>query len=161
MLTVSPSEEVRPPHTRKAKKRFPMYDTQLHLVMRLHFWSSGEYGVTLHCHYSPVQSDPGLVVPTRVPSIYQMDLDLFKECFVFERIVCRRKKIFKKLHKKCWYFYAPIWRIKLTFFHYGIQWHSQLVNTTRHVTLTGRLLTGRSHINKNKIIHSWPYIKLT
>ena len=36
----------------------PGYDPKLHLMVRLHFWRSGEYGVHLHCHYFKVQSYP-------------------------------------------------------------------------------------------------------
>ena len=32
---------------------------KLHLVVRFRFWSPGECGVPLHCHYSQVHSDGG------------------------------------------------------------------------------------------------------
>ena len=36
----------------------PGYETKLHLMMRLQFWSFGGWGVLLHCHNSQVHSDP-------------------------------------------------------------------------------------------------------
>ena len=39
------------------QKRCPGYDSKLHLMVRLYFWSSGECGVPFHCHYSQVYSD--------------------------------------------------------------------------------------------------------
>ena len=36
----------------------PRYDTKLYLMVRIQFWNFEECGVTLHCHYSLVHSDP-------------------------------------------------------------------------------------------------------
>ena len=36
------------------KKECLEYDTKLHLIIRLQFWQSCEYGVRFHCHYSQV-----------------------------------------------------------------------------------------------------------
>ena len=46
-LTVSPVEGGKNPSSQKC----PGYDTNLHLMVRLQFWRSEEYGVPLHCHY--------------------------------------------------------------------------------------------------------------
>ena len=45
---------IRPP----TKRACPGYDIKLHLIMRIQFWRSWEYGVLLRCHYSHVHSDP-------------------------------------------------------------------------------------------------------
>ena len=37
---------------------FPEYDIKLHQEMRPKFWRFGECGVSLHCHYSKVHTDP-------------------------------------------------------------------------------------------------------
>ena len=36
----------------------PEYNTKMHLMVRHQFWRSEECGVSLHCHYSQVHSDP-------------------------------------------------------------------------------------------------------
>ena len=33
------------------QKRFAEYGTKLYLMVRLHFWGSGECGILFHCHY--------------------------------------------------------------------------------------------------------------
>ena len=53
-----------------------VYDTKLHLVVRLESWNSEVFGVSLHCHYT---QDPGslwsrMVVPVKVISMAQIDL---------------------------------------------------------------------------------------
>ena len=40
------------------QKGCPEYDTKLHLMVKLYFWSSEERVVALHCHYSQFHSDP-------------------------------------------------------------------------------------------------------
>ena len=44
----------RPPHP----KVYPVYDTKLYPVVRLHSWIHGEYWVTLSLHYFQVDFDP-------------------------------------------------------------------------------------------------------
>ena len=41
---------------------------------RLQFWRSWEYGDPLHCIYSPVYSDPIVILLVRVPFINQIEL---------------------------------------------------------------------------------------
>ena len=48
-----PCRGVRSP----TKKGCPGYGTKLNQVVKFQFWSSGEHGVVLHCHYSQVHSD--------------------------------------------------------------------------------------------------------
>ena len=40
------------------KKGFSGYDIQLHQMMKIQFWSSGECEVTLYRYYSQVHTDP-------------------------------------------------------------------------------------------------------
>ena len=40
------------------KKECLGYDTKLHLMLRLHFWRSGEFGLPNNCYYSHIHSDP-------------------------------------------------------------------------------------------------------
>ena len=41
-----------------AKRSYPEYYSQLHMLVRLLFWRSGDYGASLHCYYSQVHSEP-------------------------------------------------------------------------------------------------------
>ena len=74
------------------------YDTKLHLIVRLQFWS------TRDCGSSP--SLPFLSVPltwsrgTSYNPIYESDL--FKKLFPFDRTVCK-KKLLKNNYKNCKY----------------------------------------------------------
>ena len=52
------------------------HGSKLYLVVSLYFSSTGEYIVSLHCHFSQVHS-------VRVPSVGQ--IDLFKRLFVLDR----------------------------------------------------------------------------
>ena len=42
---------------KKKKKKCPVYDTKLHLMVKLQFWRSVEFGVPLHCHYALIHFD--------------------------------------------------------------------------------------------------------
>ena len=65
---------------------YPGYDSKLLLLVKLQFWSFVEWGVLLHCHYSQVHSDPGVVVPVRVLSMSQ--IELFNHLFYLKPFNC-------------------------------------------------------------------------
>ena len=50
-------------------KNYPGYDTKRQLMVRLHFWSSGECRVLIHCNLLWGTLWPGLAVSFRVPYI--------------------------------------------------------------------------------------------
>ena len=52
--------------TSSQKRARPWYDTKLHLMMRFQSRSSGECGVHLHWHYSPVNSEYGVCTVTHM-----------------------------------------------------------------------------------------------
>ena len=62
----------------------PGYNAELHLEMWPQFQSSGKNGVPLHCHYSQVHSEPGVLVSVSVSSISQ--IDLFEGYLTFKEI---------------------------------------------------------------------------
>ena len=64
-------------------------DTKLQLIVRLHFYRSGKYGVPLSLPLLPGLLWPRVVAPMRVPSIDQID-DL--KLFVFSWTVFEKKK---------------------------------------------------------------------
>ena len=39
------------------KRRYPGYDTKLHLIVQFPLWRFGECELSLHCHYSQVHSE--------------------------------------------------------------------------------------------------------
>ena len=53
--------------------QFFMYDTKLHLMVRLKSWNSDDCGVPLHYHYSQFIK-PVVVQLVRVPSMGQDDM---------------------------------------------------------------------------------------
>ena len=54
--------------------KHPDYDTKLHLVVKLIFWSSGECAIILLLSLRPGPLWPRVVVPVRVPSVSQINL---------------------------------------------------------------------------------------
>ena len=66
-----PLQKGKTPHLQKG---CPVYDTKLHLGVRLQFWRSEECCVPLYIHYSHVHSGGGLVGPIRMQSMRQIEL---------------------------------------------------------------------------------------
>ena len=78
---------------RATKKQCPEYDTKLHLITRLQFWSSGRVWSTSLLPLTPGLLGPGVVVLVRVSSIGQ--IDLFKNSIG----PCAKKSLKNQLHK--------------------------------------------------------------
>ena len=73
----------------------PRYYTKQH-QMKLQFWRSWEWGVSLYCHYSQVAVWPGVVECVTVSSMRQ--IDFFKNHF-YSIGLCKKKTLQKQLHK--------------------------------------------------------------
>ena len=75
------------------KMRCSVYDIKLHLMVKLLFWIFGEYGVSHHCYFSQVHSDP-VLVSVSLPFMGQ--IDLFEN---YSYLIGQYAK--KKLHLHC------------------------------------------------------------
>ena len=72
------------------------YDTKLHLMVRLLFWRSGEYGVTLHCHYTQVHPNLEWLY------LFRSHLGVKFICKLFEYMTSfNDMQNLKKLQQKC------------------------------------------------------------
>ena len=80
---------------------YPEYDTKLRLMVRLHFWKSGEYEVNCSLRWHPGPLWPVIVVPVMDPSMHQIDV---RKLLVLERnawIHTTVRKLFV-LHRNTW-----------------------------------------------------------
>ena len=75
------------------KKMYHGYDTKLHLMVRLYFQSSGEYGIILSLLLLSSPLWPGVVVLIRIPGIGH--IDLFEKWFVLDRNTWCHKAVCK------------------------------------------------------------------